>query len=312
MQTRKPLAGDLDNILLKALEKSSDRRYASVESFAADVRNFLGGYPVTARAPKATCLLGKFVSRNKASVALAGFAITAAMIGFAATAWQGREARMARDEAQSRLADIRSITRDLVFRFGDSIGYLPGGMKVKEELLQSVLGSLDRLVNNSKGGGREPALLADVANTYARLAQLQGSDQSLSLDKPDAAKINADKSIAVATDLLPGRRDDWRSAWWTAQAYALRANLLRAQGKLDAALQELPPALALPDLVDLSKADVLGSASVPAERAALLLLQGQLQNSVALQTGTSANAALASFSAAEATYRGLIKDTALI
>ncbi len=245
MQTRKRLAGDLDNILLKALEKSTERRYASVDAFAEDVRNFLGGYPITARAPKATYLLAKFVSRNKLLVALAGFAITATLMGFAATAWQGREARIARDEAQARLADIRSITRDLVFRFGDSIGYLPGGMKVKEELLQSVLASLDRLVNNSQGSMRDPALLADVANTYARLAQLQGSDQSLSLGKPDAAKINADKSIALATDLLPSRRDDWRLAWWTAQAYALRANALRAQGKLDAALQELPPALAL-------------------------------------------------------------------
>ena len=312
MQTRKRLAGDLDNILLKALEKSIERRYASVDSLAADVRNFLGGFPVSARAPKASYLVAKFVSRNKASVALAGFAIAAAVLGFAATAWQGREARIARDEAQARLADIRHITSDLVFRFGDSIGFLPGGMKVKEELLQSVLGSLDRLVNNSKGADRDPALLADVANTYSRLAQLQGSDQSSSLGKPGAAKANADKSIALATELLPHRRDDWRLAWWTAQAYALRANVLRTQNKLTTALQELPRALALLDLVDLSKADALGRASVPAERATLLLLQGQLQNSVAMKTGASADAALASFAAAEVTFRGLIKDTTLI
>ena len=153
------------------------------------------------------------MSRHKASVALAGFALTALLLGFAATAWQGREVRIARDEAQARLADIRGITRDLAFRFGNSNGYLLSGMKVKEELLQSVLGNLDRLVNNSKGSQREPALLADVANTYARLAQLQGNDRSLSLGKPDAAKINADKAIALATDLLPSRRDDWRLTW---------------------------------------------------------------------------------------------------
>ncbi len=312
MQTRKKLAGDLDNILLKALEKSTERRYASVDAFAADVRSFLSGHPVSARAPKATYLLAKFVSRNKASVALAGLAFTAALIGFAATAWQGREARMARDEAQSRLADIRSITRDLVFRFGDSIGYLPGGMKVKEELLQSVLSSLDRLVNNSKGAGRDPALLADVANTYARLAQLQGSDQSLSLDKPDAAKTNADKSIALATELLPSRREDWRLAWWAAQAYQVRANEFRAEGKFEAALQELPPALALLDLVDLSNAEPLGRADVAAEQATLLLLQGQLQNSMAVKNGASSEAALASLNAAEAMFRRFMGNTGLL
>ena len=312
MQTRKKLAGDLDNILLKALEKSTERRYASVDAFAADVRSFLSGHPVSARAPKATYLLAKFVSRNKASVVFAGLAFTAALIGFAATAWQGREARIARDEAQARLADIRSITRDLVFRFGDSIGYLPGGMKVKEELLQSVLGSLDRLVNNSKGANRDPALLADVANTYARLAQLQGSTQGLSLGKPDAAKTNADKSIALATELLPSRRDDWRLAWWAAQAYQVRANELRAEGKFEAALQELPPALALLDLVDLTNAEPLGRADVVAEHATLLLLQGQLQNSVAVKNGASSEAALASLNAAEAMFRMLMGDTGLL
>jgi len=312
MQTRKRLAGDLDNILLKALEKSTERRYASVDAFAADVCSFLSGYPVTARAPKATYLLAKFVSRNKAAVALAGIAFMAAVLGFAATAWQGREARIARDEAQARLADIRSITRDLVFRFGDSIGYLPGGMKVKEELLQSVLGSLDRLVNNSKGANRDPALLADVANTYARLAQLQGSTQGLSLGKPDAAKTNADKSIALATELLPSRREDWRLAWWAAQAYQVRANEFRAEGKFEAALQELPPALALLDLVDLSNAEPLGRADVAAEQATLLLLQGQLQNSVAVKTGASSEAALASLNGAEAMFRRLMSNTGLL
>ena len=137
LSTRKRLQGDLDNILLKALEKTTDRRYASVDAFAADVRNFLGGYPVSARAPSSAYLFAKLVSRNKATAAVAAFATFAVMAGFAATAWQGREARLARDEAQARLADIRSITRDLVFRFGDSIGYLPGGMKVKAELLKA-------------------------------------------------------------------------------------------------------------------------------------------------------------------------------
>ncbi len=312
LQTRKRLAGDLDNILLKALEKTADRRYPSVDAFAADVRNFLSGHPVAARAPNATYLIAKFVSRNKVSVALAGLAFCAGALGFAATAWQGREARLARDEAQARLADIRSITRDLVFRFGDSIGYLPGGMKIKADLLQNALGSLDRLVSSSKGADRDPALLADVANTYARLAQIQGADQSLSLNQPDAAKINADKAIALAAELLPSRRDDWRLAWWTSQAHQTQANLLRSQNKPELALLAIPPALEMLALTDLSKAEALGKASVTAQRATLLLLQGQLQNSVALQKGLASDTALASLAQAELVFRGLINDRALI
>ncbi|MFO1340845.1 MAG: serine/threonine-protein kinase [Burkholderiaceae bacterium] len=48
---RKRLRGDLDNILLKALEKPAERRYASVDALAQDLRWHLAGWPVTARAP---------------------------------------------------------------------------------------------------------------------------------------------------------------------------------------------------------------------------------------------------------------------
>ncbi|MEO8280949.1 MAG: serine/threonine-protein kinase, partial [Ideonella sp.] len=71
LQTRRKLAGDLDNILLKALEKPAERRYASVDAMAADVRAYLSGHPVSARAPRPAYVLGKFVRRNRWAV-LAG------------------------------------------------------------------------------------------------------------------------------------------------------------------------------------------------------------------------------------------------
>lgn len=45
---RRELAGDLDNILMKALRKEPDRRYASVEDMSLDIGRFLGGLPITA------------------------------------------------------------------------------------------------------------------------------------------------------------------------------------------------------------------------------------------------------------------------
>ena len=205
LATRKRLEGDLDNLLMKALEKPVGRRYASVDALAAAV-----------------------------SGAAAAVLTLAASLGVAA--WQGHEARVARDEAQRRLADIRSITRDLVFRFGNAVSYLPGGMKVKEDMLQDVLRSLDRLASSPD---RDPALLANVATTYARLAELQGNDQAFSLGKPEAARINTDKAIAIATDLLPRRRDDWKPAQWTARAHGTRSQVLRGQDKPREGIAEL-------------------------------------------------------------------------
>ena len=48
LATRKRLEGDLDNVLMKALEKPVERRYASVDALAADVRATLTGHPVSA------------------------------------------------------------------------------------------------------------------------------------------------------------------------------------------------------------------------------------------------------------------------
>lgn len=58
------LGGDLDAVVLTALRKEPERRYASAEVFARDLRSFLDGRPVSARGDSATYRLGKFVRRH--------------------------------------------------------------------------------------------------------------------------------------------------------------------------------------------------------------------------------------------------------
>jgi Tol biopolymer transport system component len=74
---RQRLRGDLDAIVLTALRKEPDRRYASADDFASDVRRHLAGRPVLARGDGATYRLRKFVRRHRISA-------TAAAIGMAA------------------------------------------------------------------------------------------------------------------------------------------------------------------------------------------------------------------------------------
>lgn len=71
------LRGDLEAIVAKALAKLPGERYESVESLAADIRNYIEGLPVTARAPSAAYRARKFVGRHRASVAFAAFAVVA-------------------------------------------------------------------------------------------------------------------------------------------------------------------------------------------------------------------------------------------
>lgn len=97
------LAGDLDNIVLMALQKEPDRRYASVEQFSEDIRRHLVKLPIRARRDTIRYRAARLVQRNKLAVA-AAIALTATLLlGIASTAWKAAEARRERDLANASL-----------------------------------------------------------------------------------------------------------------------------------------------------------------------------------------------------------------
>src|SRR5262249_32309047 len=58
------LKGDIDTIVMMALRKEPERRYASVEQFSSDLGRYLAGMPVTARHPTLAYRGGKFLRRH--------------------------------------------------------------------------------------------------------------------------------------------------------------------------------------------------------------------------------------------------------
>ena len=94
------LRGDLDTILLKALQREPARRYATVEAFAEDLRRFLGGRPIAARRDSTGYRLRKFVGRHRFGVAASALGVLALVgaLAFALlqTRAQAREAETSR------------------------------------------------------------------------------------------------------------------------------------------------------------------------------------------------------------------------
>ncbi|MBL9000645.1 MAG: tetratricopeptide repeat protein [Phycisphaerae bacterium] len=91
--------GELDWIVMKALEKDRQRRYETASGLAMDVKRYLSGEAVLAAPPSNAYRFKKFVRRNKGPV-LAGSAIGATLIfGLAGTAWQAKVASEQRDVA---------------------------------------------------------------------------------------------------------------------------------------------------------------------------------------------------------------------
>src|SRR5207244_3843067 len=102
----KLVRGELDWIVMKALEKDRTRRYETANGFAADVLRYLSGEAVQAHPPSTAYRLKKFVRRNRGQVVAAGLVLAALVAGIAGTTLGLIEARkqagLARDEALAK------------------------------------------------------------------------------------------------------------------------------------------------------------------------------------------------------------------
>ena len=102
---RSELQGDLDWIVMKALEKDRNRRYETANGLAMDVRRYLDNEPVSARPPSRLYRFQKLVRRNKAVFAGGTAVVVALMAGFGTSTWLFFRERTARKE-QVRLREV--------------------------------------------------------------------------------------------------------------------------------------------------------------------------------------------------------------
>ena len=102
---RRELSGDLQWVVSRALDKDRNRRYATSNALALDLRRFLASEPVSAHAPSAAYRLRKFTRRNRTSVVAAVLVLLALITGTIGTTLgllRAREAeRIAAQEAEA-------------------------------------------------------------------------------------------------------------------------------------------------------------------------------------------------------------------
>jgi tetratricopeptide (TPR) repeat protein len=103
--------GELDWIVMKALEKDRNRRYETANGFALDIQRYLADEPVQACPPSAAYRLRKLVRRNKAALTAGTLVVAALVIGTVVSAWQAVQATNARNaERASREAERKAQT----------------------------------------------------------------------------------------------------------------------------------------------------------------------------------------------------------
>src|SRR5262249_43967708 len=115
----KLLRGELDWIVMKALEKDRSRRYETANGFAADVERYLSGEAVQAVLPSTWYRLRKFARRNRGPVLAASVVLLALVAGMAGTTFGlVRATRSAEREAGQRTkAEAKEVEANAVVKF---------------------------------------------------------------------------------------------------------------------------------------------------------------------------------------------------
>lgn len=97
--------GELDWIVMKALEKDRTRRYETANGFAQDVQRYLNDEPVEACPPSTTYRLGKLVRRNRAALTTISLIGAVLLVATAVSVWQAVRATHAEQVAELRLRE---------------------------------------------------------------------------------------------------------------------------------------------------------------------------------------------------------------
>jgi tetratricopeptide (TPR) repeat protein/tRNA A-37 threonylcarbamoyl transferase component Bud32 len=189
-QVRRKLAGDLDNIILMAMRKLPQRRYASAQQLYEDIRRHLNGLPVIARKDTLSYRTGKFVKRNKSGMIAAALIVAALLTGLVSTAWQARIAGIQKAQTQAekakadqRLDDALKLTGSLLFDYQDEISRLPGSTAVRARLIGNTLDYLDQLAREV---GDNLPLQGQLAAAYLKIGDVQG--RPYTANRGDTAK----------------------------------------------------------------------------------------------------------------------------
>jgi tetratricopeptide (TPR) repeat protein len=228
------LSGELDWIVMKALEKDRTRRYESANELAKDVQRYLNDEAVEACPPSASYRFGKFARRNKAAVLTTITVFLALAVGAGLATWQsiratwesqratkalnGEKRQLERAEANLELAMqalddlyLKSIGDERLLDIStfDLANIKTGGRfdqpltgqrqpftESERKLIQEGLSFYDQFVQQN---AHNPEALLEAGKAYSRVAMLQAA-----LDQNDEAQAACEEAIIRLTRLVDG------------------------------------------------------------------------------------------------------------
>jgi serine/threonine protein kinase/uncharacterized protein HemY len=177
--------GELDWVVMKALEKDRARRYETASAFAADVQRYLNDEPVLACPPSARYRLGKLARRHKVALTTAALVTAALLLGTAGSLWQAHEARQATAWAQAELEEkdrqfhraednvqlsLQSLEQMYADLAGRRLKEEPHLELLRKEYLEKLLGFYVQFAEKNRG---HPTVRLETAKAARRVADIR-------------------------------------------------------------------------------------------------------------------------------------------
>ncbi len=190
---RRRLRGDLDRIVLKALQKEPERRYASAEALAGDVRRHLEGRPVSVQGDALAYRGVKFVRRHRLGVAAAALIFLSLVAGLVGTAMQARRATREARKASAVKEFLKSL-----FAASDP-AQAQGKERTAKQLLEDGARRIATELKDQPEVQSEVARL--IAAVYLGLGEYERAEPLLRADIDRHRRLGGPQSVALAESL---------------------------------------------------------------------------------------------------------------
>ena len=227
------LRGDLDAIVMTALRKEPNRRYGSVQQLSDDIRRYLEGQPVVARAESTTYRFRKFVSRHRVSVTAAVAAV--ALLSTYATTTTVNNRRVTRALAEAELEANRSsqLTDLLMGLFETGTGNMsPGDSAAVNGLLARATARADQMRASPAARAQMLSALGRVhehIGDYDRAAERLGEALRIRLELYGPRHLDVAESQVVLAEVYRALNDLERADSLLVAAHATERALLGSE-----------------------------------------------------------------------------------
>jgi serine/threonine protein kinase/tetratricopeptide (TPR) repeat protein len=231
--------GDLQSILAQALRKEPERRYLSVEQFAADVRRYLDRRPVAARPDSVVYRVRKFSARHPVSLAaaVAMFVIIVATTASTLVQWR---------RAERRFNDGRTLAHAFLFDVYDSMSAVPGALLARRLVAARTGQYLDSLAAEA---GNDPGLARELAESYLRLGDVRGGPYAANLGDTPGALDSYRKGAGLLERERVRSPADISTAERLAHAYESLGRVLTRERRIPEAIDVIRHAIGLMEAV---------------------------------------------------------------